>query len=339
MGLLLLLVGVTWFVRVRRAKRRATKSVITDRKFYPDRYNQTVTSNRHSEYNEIDPGPVVVQLPPPPPLPLSERTSSYQNHVPFPQTHGSWAGNPLPDGVLEDIPPLTRHRVPYPSTPPQPLVDRYTMLPSRSTSSSNALTAPLRFAPNLPPHHPHHSRSSPSTHRRHHSHHSYYNRPQHQKNDATNNPYFPPTPVQNPSPSPMRMARRNTILVSPPMSPSAFSFLSSPPPDLRATRVGTAAVTLTSQPSIARSIISSRDSLVVNETTRVRRMMCTNPDSDVDLDTDTEPDEPGQSGSRSGGSLSATDIIRLYDRDRDCDISSAKSIMRTRSTSASAEGD
>lgn len=273
---------------------------------------------------------MVVRLPLPSLLPLSERISSYQGHVPFPQTHGNWARDPLPDGVLEDIPPLTRHRIPYPSTPPQPLMDRYTMLPSRSTSSFNIPATPLRFAPKLSHHHPHHSRSSPSGHRRHHSHHSYYNRPQNQEYDVTNNPYFPPTPFPNPSLSPVRMARRNTILVSPPMSPSDFTFLSSPPPDFEGAKVATTAVTLTNRPSIARSTFSSTNPLVVvNETTTVKRMVCTNPDLDVDLETDTEPDEPGRSGSGGGGggSPSATDIIMLYDRDRDRDTSSTNTIV------------
>jgi hypothetical protein len=335
---LLLLIGVTWFVWVRRAKRRAGKCVITDRKFYPDRYNQTVTSNRHSKYNEIEPGPAVVQLPPPPPLPLSERTPSHRSRVSFPQARGDWAGGSRPDGVLKDIPPLTRHRVPYPSTPPQPLVDRYTMLPSRSTSSSNTPTTPLQFAPNLPPHHPHHPRSPPSTHRRHHSHHSYYNRPQHQEHDVANNPYFPPTPFPHPSPSPMRTARRNTVLVTPPMSPPVLSFLSSQPPDLPVTIVETTAITLTSRPSVARFTFSSRDPLfVANETTTVKRMMCTNPDSDVDPGTDAEPDDPGTSGS--GGSPSPTDIIRLYDRDQDRDASPTNSVMSEVEFSEKSAGD
>ena len=57
-------------------------------------------------------------------------------------------------------------------------------------------------------------------------------------------------------------------------------------------------------------------------------MMVTNPDSDVDGETDTEPDEPGRSGSGSGGSPSATDIIRLYDRGQDRDTSPTNSVMR-----------
>ena len=63
-------------------------------------------------------------------------------------------------------------------------------------------------------------------------------------------------------------------------------------------------------------------------------MMVTNPDSDVDGETDTEPDEPGRSrsgsgsGSGSGGSPSATDIIRLYDRDQDRETSPTNSVMR-----------
>jgi len=53
-------------------------------------------------------------------------------------------------------------------------------------------------------------------------------------------------------------------------------------------------------------------------------MTVTNPDLDVDLDTDTEPD----GSSKRGGSPSATDIIRLYDRDQDQDTSAASSMLR-----------
>ena len=53
-------------------------------------------------------------------------------------------------------------------------------------------------------------------------------------------------------------------------------------------------------------------------------MTVTNPDLDVDLETDTEPD----GSSKSGGSPSATDIIRLYDRDQNQDTSSASSMLR-----------
>ena len=319
-GILLLLIGAIWFVKVRRAKQRAEQCVITDRKFYPDRYNQTVTSNRHSEYNEIEPGPVVVSLPPPllhraPTVsssPLSRRTSSYQNYNPFPWTHGGWAGDPLQDGVLEDIPPLARHRVPYPNSPPQQLVDRYTMLPSRSASISNTPTTPIRFGPNPS----YHTRSSPLTHRRHHSDFSYYDGPQYQTHDAECTPHFPPIPSSKPILPPVRIPRRSTILASPPMSPSSFSFLSSPLEDLPANRVETTTITLSSRPSIVRSTFSAIDPLVgVDETSTVKRMMCTNPDLDVDPETDTEPDEPGRSGCN--GSPSATDIIRLYHGDRE----------------------
>lgn len=307
-------------------------STITDRKFYPDRYNQTVTSNRHSEYNEIEPGPVVVQ--PLPPLllhqttslssgPLSRQTSLYQGHISFSRAREDWAGDSLPDGVLKDIPPLTRHRVPYPNSPPQLPIDRYTMLPSRSISTSNPPGTPLRFAHNLPPRHPHHVRSSPSTHRRHHSDHDYHNRPQHRGHNIN---HLPQIPFPNPSPSPKQMTRRNTVFVSPSVPPYSFSFLSGPPEDLLATRVESTTTTLKSRLSIARSISPPTDPLaVVNETTKVRRMMCTNPDSDVDLETDTEPDEPGRSGN--SGSPSATDIILLYGRNQDQDASSTNSTM------------
>ncbi|KAF9646675.1 hypothetical protein BDM02DRAFT_3270817 [Thelephora ganbajun] len=326
-GFLLLSVGVTWFIRTRGVRRRAGHSLIKDRKFYPDKYNQTVTSNRHGQFNEVDPGPMLVKpppRPPPPPLlhytsssssdPLSRQTSSYQGYTPSPRARGNWAGIPPTDGLLEDIPPLTRHRVPYPNSP-QPLIDRYTMLPSRSIPSPNTTTPPLWFPPDPPPQYPHHLRSSSPTHRRHHSHHSYHNRLHRQGHDAEHDSYFSQLPIPNPSPStPVRVTRRNTIFVSPPMSPSSFSVLSSPPRDFPATRAEPSTVTPTNRPSVARSAFSSTDSLVSeNDVTTTKRMMCTNPDLDIDLETDTEPD----SFSGSGGSPSATDIIRLYTRDRD----------------------
>jgi len=55
-----------------------------------------------------------------------------------------------------------------------------------------------------------------------------------------------------------------------------------------------------------------------------------NPDSDVDGEAEyTEPDESGRnkSGTR-GGSPSAKDIIRLYDRDQDRDTSPTNSVIR-----------
>ena len=323
-GLLILLIGAIWLVNVRRAKRRAERCMIVDRKFYPDQYNQTVTSSRHSEYNEIEPGPVVVPLPPPhpPPLlhrspsvystPLSRRTSSYHNHNPFPRAHGGWAGGPLHDEVLEDIPPLARHRVPYPNSSPQPSVDRYTILPSRSASTSNTPATPIRFAPDPS----YHTRSFPLTHRRHNSDLSYHGHSRYQRHDAEHTPHFPPIRSSKPTPPPLRIPRRSTVLVSPPMSPSSFSFLSSPLEDHPLNRVETTTITLSSRPSIIRSTFSSIDPLdAVDETPTVKRMMCTNPDLDVDPETDTEPDEPGGSGRN--GSPSATDIIRLYGGDRE----------------------
>jgi len=330
-GLFLLLVGVTWFIWARRAKRRTANDLISDRKFYPDRYNQTVTSNRHSEFIEIDPDPVVVQSTPPqlppPPLahqapsgPFPRRTSSYRNYIPSSQTRGSWAGAPPTDGVLEDIPPLTRHRVPYPNSPPQPLVDRYTVPPSRSASNSNTPTH-IRFVP----HPPHHSRSSPSTHRHHYRYHSYHDRPPPQGYDVERDPWFPRIP--KPPAIAMRMPRRSTVFVSPPMSPSSFSILSSPSLDLPATRTEPTTITLSSHPSVTtRSTFSSIDSFVtVNDTTK--RMRCTNPDLDVDLGSDTEPNESSRGGSGAGGSPSPTDIIRLYDRDQDEDTSPTGSML------------
>ena len=56
--------------------------------------------------------------------------------------------------------------------------------------------------------------------------------------------------------------------------------------------------------------------------------MIANPDSDVDAETDTEPDESGRSRSETrGGSPSATDMIRLYDRNRDRDTSPTNSVI------------
>lgn len=293
--------------------------------FYPDRYNQTMTSRRHGTFNEIQPGPVIVQPPPPhpppplplqtsclPPDPLSRRTLSYHNRAPsLWQTREDRVGPPPTDGVLgPDVPPLTRHRFPYPSTPPQPLQDRYTMLPEpRPASSVNPSTAPLRLAPN--PHRPHHYRSSSSTHHSRHSHHSHHNRPCRQQSHDERDSYFPQVSIPIPPPIPTRITRRNTIFVSPPTSPSSFPVLSNPPEPTT--------VTLRSRPSIAHSTFSSIDSLVLMN--GAKRMTCTNPDSDVDLETDTDPDRSSVSGGGGGGSPSVTDIIRFYDRDRDQDTS------------------
>jgi len=106
------------------------------------------------------------------------------------------------------------------------------------------------------------------------------------------------------------------------MSPSSFSILSNPAPDLPTTRAEPTTVTLTTRPSTTRSTFSSFDSLLV--TNETKRMKVTNPDLDVDLEMDTDPDR----SSKSGGSPSATDIIRLYDRDRDQDTSPASSMLR-----------
>ena len=330
MGLLLLVVGVTWYIWVRRAKRRAGITLIKDRKFYPDRYNQTITNNRHSEFNEIEPGPVVFQPPPPPLLPRHPSTlssgplsrhTSYQNHVSSPVVHGGWAGAPPMDGILEDASSLARHRAPYPSSPVQPPVDRYTVLPSRSTSSSNSPTS-IRFALPPPPQHPRNFRPPSATHRRYHSHQSYYNPPQYQGPDLESDSYF--TPIATPPPSPLRVARRYTVFVSPPMSPSSFSTTSNPRnhPGARAEQI---MATPTRPSPIVRSTFSSTDSQVVVATTR---MIVMNPDSDVDPETDTEPERPSCSGR--GGSPSATDIIRLYSRDldRDQDSSSSSSVVK-----------
>ena len=322
-GILLLLVGFAWFIWIRRAKRRAGMSSIKDRKFYPDRYNQTVAGHRHSKFNEIEPGPVIIQPPPPPPFhqtpcppsgPLSRRTSSYHDYIPSShQTRVNWVGAPPMGGVSgSDVPPLPRHRFPYPSSP-QPLADRYTMLPESSPAPVVDIpTAPLRFAPSPAPRPPHHFRSSSFTHRSrrsHRSHHSHHSRSHHLRSHAEHDSYFPPIPIPNPPPLPRRMTRRTTVFISPPMSPSSFSVLSGPPPDLPATEAEQTTITLTSQPSITGSTFSSINPLVVvNEP---KRMTCTNPDSDADLDTDAEP----SGSSRGGGSPSTTDIIQLYDRD------------------------
>lgn len=324
-GLLLLVIGVVWYVWARRTKRRTGITLIKERKFYPDRYNQTMTSSRHSEFNEIEPSPVVVQpLPhPPPPLlprypsilssgPLSRQASSYQNHVPPSCIHGNWAGAPPTDGILEGPPPLARHRVPFPSSPVQSQVDRYTMLPSRSPSTCNSPTT-LRFVLNTPPRRPHHFRPPSATHRRYHSHQSYYNRPQYHECDSECDSHFAPIHAPRPSPpTPMRMARRYTVFVSPPMSPASFSTVSSPL-DHPAARVEPVPTTLTPRPSIAHS---KTDSLFTSsEAATTKRMMVTNPDLDVDIETDTEPERSSFSGRR--GSPSATEIIRLYGRDLD----------------------
>jgi hypothetical protein len=291
---------VTWVVWVRRAKRR---SLIKDRRFYPDRYNQTITNHWHSRFNEIEPGPVTIQPPPlprrqtsrSPPGPPSRRTSSRHNHTPSSwSTRGIWAGVSPTDGTLgSDVPPLTRHRLPYPSTP-QPPADRYTMLPDpRSTSSVNFPTAPLRVLSIPPLRHPQHFRSSSSTH---HSPHSHHTRLHHQRSRAERDSYFPPIPIPDPIPMPMPITRRTAIIISPPISPSSS----------------------TSHPPTARSTFSSIDSVVVvNGITTGKRMMVTNPDLDIDLTSDTEPGVSSGGGSRGGVSPSVTDIIRLYDRDRD----------------------
>lgn len=326
-GLLLLLVGVVWYVWARKAKRRTGTYLIRDRKFYPDRYNQTVTSNRHSEYNEIDPGPVVVQPPPihPPPTPLprypsslssgplSRQTSSYHNHIPSPVLHGNWAGVSPTDGMLEEA--LARQRIPYPSSPVQPPVDRYTVLPSRSISISNS--PPLRFPLKPPPQLPHAFRSPSATHRRYHSHQSYHNRPNYQGHDLESDSYFTPIPTPHPSPQvQMRVARRYTVFVSPPISPPSFPIRSSQQRDLPVVKAAMTTVALKSHPSVVRSTFSSTDSLVAaNFAITTKRMMITNPDSDVDPGTDTEPEGP--SGSGSGGSPSSTDIIGFYGQDQD----------------------
>lgn len=309
---------------------------MNDRKFYPDRYNQTMTSNRHSRLDEIEPGPVVVQpLPLDPhqvscllPGPPSRQTSLYHDNItPSRPTRGNWVGAAPMDEILgSDVPPLTRHRFPYPSTP-QSLADPYTTLPEfRSTYSVNVPTAPLRFAPDPPPR-PQNFRSSSFMHRSHHSHHSnrsrrsHHGHPHYQRNDAKSDSYFPPIPVPNPIPVPIRMSRRNTVFVSPTISPSSFSILSNPPPDLRTTRAEAITGTLTTRPPAARSKFSIDSLVVINE---AKRMTVTNPDFDVGLETDTEPDRC----STSGGSPSATDIIRLYDRDQDQDTSPASSMLR-----------
>ena len=302
-------------------------------------YNQTVTSNRHSEFNEVDPGPVVVQPPPPhpppPPLPrypsslssgpLSRQTSLYQNRVPSSGVYGGWAGAPPTDGVLEDTPPFARHRIPYPSSPVQPMVDRYTVLPSRSTSISNSLP-PVRLPLNPPPQYPHPFRSPSATHRRYHSHQSYHNRPHDQGHDFEHDSYFTPIPTPHPSPPfQMRVARRYTVFVSPPMSPFSFSTLSSPQQDPPVVKGETTRAALKSRPSVARSTFSSMGSLdATNNGMTTKRMMITNPDSD--LESDTEPEGPSRGSG--GGSPSATDIIRLYGRDQDQDTSSASSVLK-----------
>ena len=56
--------------------------------------------------------------------------------------------------------------------------------------------------------------------------------------------------------------------------------------------------------------------------------MIANPDSDVDAETDTEPGESGRSRSGArGGSPSATDMIRLFDRNQDRDTSLTNSVI------------
>ena len=326
MGLLLLVIGVVWYIWARRTRRRTRTTLIRDRKFYPDRYNQTMTSSRHSEFNEIEPGPVVVQpLPhPPPPLlprhpsilssgPLSRQASSYQNHVPSSCIHGNWAGAPPTNGILEDPPPLARHRIPFPSSPVQSQVDRYTISPSRSPSTCNSPTT-LRFVLDTPPRRSHHFRPPSATHRRFHSHQSYYNRPQYHEYDPERDFYFTQVHTPRPSPpTPTRMARRYTVLVSPPMSPASFSTVSSPL-DHPATRVESVPVILTPRPSVAHSKLPPTDFLFTSDdAATTTRMVVTNPDLDVDLGTDTEPERSSLSEKR--GSPSATEIIRLYGRD------------------------
>jgi hypothetical protein len=315
--------------------------LIKDRKFYPDRYNQTITNNRHSEFNETEPGPVVVQLLPPPtsPLPchpsifspgsLSRHTSSYQNLISSPVVHGNWAGASPTIGMMGDVSPLlARHRAPYPSSPAQPLVDRYTMPPSRSTSSSNSPTS-LRFALPPPPQHTRHFRPPSATHRRYHSHQSYHSPPRYQGHDLERDSYFPPVSTLHASPpTPSRVTRRYTVIVSPPMSHSSFSTISSPRGYPVAMAESTM-VTPTRRPSIARSTFSSTNSPVVTAT---RPMMLTNPDPDIYLETDTEPEGP--SGSGRGISPSATDIIRLYGRDLDRDQdTSSSSVLKDKDPS------
>ena len=305
-----------------------------------------MTSNRHSRLDDIEPGPVVVQPPPPDPQqtpcplpgPLSRETSLYHDPAtPSRPTRGNWVGVAPMDEVLgSDVPPLTRHGFPYPSTP-NSLVDQFTTLPEfRSAYNANVPT-PLRFAPDPLPPRTQHFRSSSSTHRSHHSHHSHRSRrshhghPHHQRNLAERDSYFPPVPALNPVPAPIRMTRRNTIFVSPTMSPSSFSILSKPPPNLPTTRPEPATVSLTSHPSTPRSSFSSISSLVIMN--GAKRMTVTNPDLDVELETDTEPDGSGQSG----GSPSATDIIRLYDGDGDQDTSSASSMLREKDDGSGAD--
>jgi hypothetical protein len=65
--------------------------------------------------------------------------------------------------------------------------------------------------------------------------------------------------------------------------------------------------------------------------TTAKRMMCTNPDSDIDLETDTEPEGP--SGSRSRESPSATDIIQLYTRDLGPDTSPTNNVFKDEGSS------
>lgn len=218
------------------------------------------------------------------------------------------------DEILEDVPPFARRRIPYLSSPVQPPIDRYTVLPSRSTSTSNSPTL-LRLPLNPPPA----VRSPSATHRRYHSHQSYYNRPQYQGHDLEHDSYFTPVPTPLPSPpAPTRMVRRYTVFLSPPISPSSLSTLSSPRRDIPFVKAEATTAALKHRPSVVHSNSSSTDSLVAtNDPMRTNRMMVTNPDSDIDSETDTEPEVPSSSGGR--GSPSATDIIRLYGRDLDRD--------------------